>query len=76
MTELLPLKSVLARTGYGRTMWYRAIKDGRAPRPIKRGKRSLWVSDDIDSLIRSEVEAAKCVTGTAEHGANDGAASQ
>lgn len=59
MTELLPLKSVLARTGYGRTMWYRAIKAGRAPRPIKRGKRSLWVSDDIDSLIRAEVAAAK-----------------
>ena len=59
MTELLPLKSVLARTGYGRTMWYRAIKAGRAPRPIKRGKKSLWVSDDIDNMIRCEVEAAK-----------------
>lgn len=32
MTELLPLKPVLARTGYGRTMWYRAIKAGRARR--------------------------------------------
>jgi predicted DNA-binding transcriptional regulator AlpA len=75
MTELLPLKSVLARTGYGRTMWYRAIKAGQAPRPIKRGKKSLWVSDDIDGLIRGEVDAAKGVTGIREHGANDGAVS-
>jgi predicted DNA-binding transcriptional regulator AlpA len=51
---LLRLPQVLERTGYSRSGWYKAIAEGRAPEPIKRGRSSLWRSDLIDALIQRE----------------------
>lgn len=54
MIVLLRLPQVLSRTGYSRSGWYKAIAEGRAPEPIKRGRSSLWRSDLIDALIQRE----------------------
>ena len=51
---LLRLPQVLARTGYSRSGWYKAIAEGRAPQPVKRGRASLWRSDAIAALIERE----------------------
>lgn len=51
---LLRLPQVLARTGYSRSGWYKAVAEGRAPRPVKRGRASLWRSDLIADLIERE----------------------
>jgi prophage regulatory protein len=48
---LLRLPQVLARTGYSRSGWYKAIAEGRAPAPVKLGRSSRWRSDDIAALI-------------------------
>lgn len=52
---LLRLPQVLACTGYSRSGWYKAIAEGRAPKPIKRGRISLWSSDSVQSLIQAEI---------------------
>jgi predicted DNA-binding transcriptional regulator AlpA len=51
---LLRLPQVLARTGYSRSGWYKAVAEGRAPAPVKRGRSSLWRSDLIADLIDRE----------------------
>ena len=36
----------------GRTAWYKGIKEGRYPRPVKISERSVaWKSEDIDALV-------------------------
>lgn len=42
-----------------RTAWYKGIKDGRYPAPVKLSERSVaWRSTDIDALIE-RVSAGK-----------------
>lgn len=53
--SLLRLPDVLRRTGYSRAGWYKAIAEGRAPQPLKRGAVSLWPSDVIDNYVRDEI---------------------
>lgn len=51
--SLLRLDAVLARTGYSKSGWYKAIAEGRAPEPVKLGRSSRWRSDVIAALIDS-----------------------
>lgn len=51
MNALLRLPAVLQITGHSRSAWYRDIKEGRAPRPIKRGKVSLWPLHEVMAIV-------------------------
>jgi prophage regulatory protein len=53
-TVLLRLPYVLAKFPVSRAVWYKGIKAGIYPPPLKLGKRaSAWKESDIDSLIQS-----------------------
>ena len=54
--SLLPLAAALQRTGYSKTGLYEAIARGDAPRPIRRHGRSLWISTEIDALVKRQAE--------------------
>lgn len=48
------LPQVLSRVPTSRSGWYQGIKDGRFPKPVKLGARSVaWKRSDIDKLIES-----------------------
>lgn len=52
--RLLRLPSVLDRVSHSRTEWYRRVKAGTAPSPIKLGVRSVaWLEGDIDAYIKT-----------------------
>ena len=54
--RLLPLAEVLRRVPVGRAYWYERVRDGRAPKPVKLGKRSLWVEAELDAWISALAE--------------------
>jgi predicted DNA-binding transcriptional regulator AlpA len=51
---LLRLAGVLAMTGHSESSWYRAMADGSAPRPLKRGAVSLWPESEIAAYIQQQ----------------------
>jgi len=52
--RILRLPEVIHRTGLRRSSIYLAIDQGRFPRPVSIGQRSVgWISDDIDDWIMS-----------------------
>lgn len=52
--RLLRLGEVLDRVGLSKTVWYRLVKDGRAPTPLKPSTRlARWRESDINAWIRS-----------------------
>lgn len=57
MTEeaFMTLRDVQARTRHSKTTLYEAIRDGKYPKPRKRGKRSLWLKSEIDAALASEL---------------------
>jgi predicted DNA-binding transcriptional regulator AlpA len=49
--KLLDLPAVLARVPVCRAYWYERVAAGKAPSPVKVGKRSLWLAHEIDAWI-------------------------
>ena len=56
-TSFLKLNDVLKLFPVSSSTWYRGIKQGRYPKPIKLSKHaSAWCSTDIDALINQVSE--------------------
>ena len=52
ISGLLRLKQVLKLIPVSAATWWRGIKDGRYPKPIKLGPRTTcWLASDIQALI-------------------------
>lgn len=52
---LIPFERVSAKAGIGRTAIYAGIAAGTFPKPVKVGKRSLWVESEIDTWIAERI---------------------
>ncbi|NLA68016.1 MAG: AlpA family phage regulatory protein [Gammaproteobacteria bacterium] len=52
---LLPMPEVIRRTGYSRSGIYDAIMRGEFPRPLKRGKSSVWVESEVQAVIDHQI---------------------
>nr|WP_281722646.1 AlpA family phage regulatory protein [Nitrosomonas nitrosa] len=48
--EFKPKKQILAQLAISHTNFYKKIREGKFPRPIKIGKRSLWPSHEVDAM--------------------------
>lgn len=54
MKGLLRLPQVLALIPVGKSSWWRGIKEGRYPKPVKLGPRtSAWRAEAIAALLES-----------------------
>lgn len=52
--RLLRLPDVLDRIPVSRSDWYRGMRRGQYPRPVKIGLRSVaWREAEIDTLVRT-----------------------
>lgn len=50
--RLLRQPTVLERVCLSRTEWYRRVRDGKAPAPVRLGANSVaWRESDIDAFI-------------------------
>jgi prophage regulatory protein len=56
--RLIPLPEVCDRTGICRTAVYNYISAGTFPKPRKIGKRSRWVSSEVDRWVSSVAKSA------------------
>jgi prophage regulatory protein len=57
--RILRLPKVIDRTGASRSFIYASIKNGKFPRPIHIGPRSVgWVEEGIDKWIAERVKAS------------------
>ncbi len=52
--KVLRIKSVITMTGIPRSTIYSYMKDGKFPKPIKLGERSVgWLEDDLLAWINN-----------------------
>lgn len=54
--KLIRLQDVMVKLGIRRNTVYRLINSGNLPKPIKIGKASLWLEDDINEAIKRFVD--------------------
>jgi len=59
----MTLRDVQARTRHSKTTLYEAIRDGKFPKPLKRGRRSLWRKSQVDAAIAAELAEMEAQTG-------------
>ena len=58
--RFLRLPEVLARTGLSRSTVYVRLDQGRFPRPVSLGVRSVgWIEDEVDGWIRERIEKSR-----------------
>ena len=54
--RLLRLKTVVDRTGLGRTLIYQQMDEGSFPKPVKIGARAVaWAESDIQKWIEERI---------------------
>ncbi|MEY6764099.1 helix-turn-helix transcriptional regulator [Kluyvera ascorbata] len=54
--SLIRLPEVCRRTGNGKSWTYKQIKEGRFPKPVKTGFRSVaWVESEVDAWIEQRI---------------------
>jgi prophage regulatory protein len=55
--RLINIVEVMVKTDMGKTSIYNEIREGKFPRPVKRGIKSSWVEGEIDTYIENLVKA-------------------
>lgn len=50
-TGLVRLPTILNIIPVGKTTWFKGMKSGRFPKPVKIGRMSAWRVEDIRELI-------------------------
>ena len=53
--RLLLLPEVMARCAKSRSAIYSEILAGHFPRPLKRGRQSVWVESEVQAVIDREI---------------------
>lgn len=52
---LLKLPEVRTRTGKSTSTIYAEMAAGKFPRPLKRGRQSVWVASEVQAVILREI---------------------
>jgi len=53
-TGFVRIRQVLVHIPISRTAWFNGVREGRYPRPVKLGARSVgWKVEDVRQLIQS-----------------------
>ena len=58
--KILRLREVISRTGIARSTIYTKIAEGKFPRPIQLGSRSVgWLETEIDQWLSQRISASR-----------------
>lgn len=49
----LRVREAIKKTGLSKSTFYEKVKEGVFPKPIKIGKTSLWIEEEIDTVLRA-----------------------
>jgi prophage regulatory protein len=59
-TRILRRRQVEAITGWARSTIYQGIADGRFPRPIRLGGRSVgWLADEVEQWLQDRISESR-----------------
>lgn len=53
--RFLPLPQVQARTSVCKATLYELIREGQFPKPIKLGRKSVWLEAEVDQWMRDRI---------------------
>lgn len=57
--RLIRLPATLSLVGLGRSAWLDLVHKGRAPRPVKIGRASLWVETEVHAFISERIRESR-----------------
>lgn len=57
--RFIALAVVLGLIGLGRTAWTDLVREGRAPKPVKIGQRSLWVESEVRQWMAERIAESR-----------------
>jgi len=57
--RIIRLPEVSERVGLGKTAIYSRIKDHTFPSPIKLGRASGWIEEEVQNWVESQIEATR-----------------
>lgn len=57
--ELLGIPRVVKVTGHSKTWIYERVNDGTFPKPIRIGRRTLWVMSEVQAWVRNRISDAR-----------------
>lgn len=57
--RLLPMRAVRDQVALHPATIYGMIKDGEFPKPIKMGRRSLWIESEIQAWIQARIAESR-----------------
>ena len=57
--SLLRLPQVMQRSGYKKSKIYKAVAAGTFPAPIKDGRTTSWIEEEVDAWIRALIKRAR-----------------
>jgi prophage regulatory protein len=57
--RIMRLPEVCERVGLGKTAIYGRIKDHTFPSPIKLGRASGWIEEEVQNWVESQIEATR-----------------
>ena len=55
--RFIKIQEVLTMTGVGKTYVYKCIAEGKLPKPIKLGRSSLWLLDEVVSWMEEQIKS-------------------
>ncbi|MFO1220320.1 MAG: AlpA family phage regulatory protein [Burkholderiaceae bacterium] len=53
--RLIRLPACLGLVGLGRSAWLDLVRDGKAPKPVKIGRATLWLESEVQQFIADRV---------------------
>lgn len=62
----LSLKALSAKTSSSKSYIYKELAAGRFPRPVKVGRRSVWIESEIDAWMLERISVRDGVTAEPE----------
>lgn len=57
--KLVDMLFITALTGLTDKWFYKLIKDGEFPKPIKLGRSSRWLQSEVENWLRERVKASR-----------------
>lgn len=58
--KLIRLPTVTGWTGYGKSMIYKLIKEGKFPKPVQLGARAVaWVDEEVEAWIQERIAVSR-----------------
>lgn len=56
--RLLRVRDVMQRTGLSKSSWWKGVREGRFPKPVRITPRTCaWPEPEIDAIVQSAIEA-------------------